>query len=127
MTRLPANQFIEAWSSDDAVVCAQSWQEYVVNPIGSILLGIARPDFSRYAARLHDLNGLITLVNAKRAIRQAGLSVDQVAEFLHDNQNQYADPYRGQALQWQRETSTLGFFNPVPGSGYNELPLPLVR
>ena len=53
-----------------------------MNPIGTILLEVARPALGPYAARLHDLNGLITLVNLKRAIRVAGVEPAGLEAFV---------------------------------------------
>jgi hypothetical protein len=123
VTQLSSPDFIEVWSPQEAPRCKLSWIEYLINPIGSILLDVAQPDFGRYAARLHDLNGLITLVNAKRAIRNAGISSADVAEFLRNHKERFTGPYHGDALHWQPETGNLSFTSPVPIVGYQQLPL----
>jgi len=103
--------------------CKFGWAEWISNPLGTIIVSIAQPDLSHYAGRLHDLRGLITLVNLKRSIRRAGIAEDQLAEYLSTEGARFTDPYLGKPVLWRSETRTLYFNSPQPRRGYHRLPL----
>ncbi len=103
--------------------CTFGWSEWVSNPIGTILISIARPDFGGYAAGLQDLGGLITLVNLKRSIRTSGITPNQLADYLSAERARFSEPYRGDPVSWESESRTLHFTSPNPRRGYHRLPL----
>lgn len=74
-----------------------AWRR-LLNPVGVILGEIAVPDFNRYLARLHDLDGKIVLFNRLGREAQTG-------------GNPY-DPDQGP--QWNAETRRLCFDGPLP-------------
>ena len=60
----------------------------VLNPIGTILVSVGSPDFSRYAQRLDDLGSLIRLQNAalharRIALGLSGQTLEQSSDFPH--------------------------------------------
>lgn len=67
------------------------------NPVGTILGGVAMPDFNKYLARLHDLDAKLVLFNAQ------GQVVPEV-----DN------PYRpGQRASWNKKRQAYCFGGPL--------------
>jgi len=62
MSELTAEQFTKMELADEADYEEQEIDFF--NPIGSVLNGIARPSYHTQMARLHDLNGKISLVNS---------------------------------------------------------------
>lgn len=121
-TRLKPVDVLARGSAETEKGCEFRWTEWISNPLGTTIVSIAQPDLSHYAARLHDLRGLITLVNLKRSIRRAGIAEDQLAKYLSTAGSRFTDPYLGK-LVWKSETRTLYFTSPQPRRGYNHLPL----
>lgn len=77
---------------------APSLWSRVRNPVGTILGSVAMPDFSKYLARLHDLDAKLALFNA------LGQSVPEA-----DN------PYRpGQPASWNAQRQAYCFTGPLP-------------
>lgn len=122
-TRLKPADALTRGSSETENGCKFGWTEWISNPLGTIIVSIAQPNVSHYAGRLHDLHGLITLVNLKRSIRRAGIAEDQLAEYLSTEGARFTDPYLGKPVLWRSETRTLYFTSPQPRRGYHRLPL----
>ncbi len=120
MTRADA---LPRGSSKAGPGCEFTCTDWISNPVGTILVSTAQPDFGRYATRLHDLRGLISLVNLKRSVRKAGIAEDKLAEYLSAEGARFADPYTGKPMSWNSETRTLYFTSPQPHRGYHRLPL----
>jgi hypothetical protein len=99
------------------------WFDYLYNPVGTILHAISRPTLSRYALRIHDLNGLITLLNAKRSILIVATVSEDVGAFLADRTAEFPDPYTGGPLSWDPDKGLLTFESPASGPKYNRLPM----
>jgi len=123
MTRRPAAELMAQGGARDTPACKPDWYEWILNPIGMVLSSISGPDFRRYAGRLHDLDGLITLVNLKRALRRDRVTADDVADYLSGNGAMYVDPYAKKSMQWDSETRTLRFTGAQSRIGYDRLPL----
>lgn len=74
----------------------QSRWRQLRNPVGSVLLGVAMPDFHRYLARLHDLDAKLALFNV------LGQPVPQAK-----------NPYRpGQPARWNTRRQAYCFSGP---------------
>lgn len=84
-----------------------SWTDYIRNPVGTILFQIAVPSGGGMMARAHDVDGLITLVNLKLAVRKAAVSADDLPAFLQ--QTPHVDPYHHQPIRWDKERRLLSF------------------
>ncbi len=110
-------------SSETTTGCRPGWLEWVRNPVGAVLVSVARPDIGRYTGNLHDLGGLITLVNLKLAIRRAGITEDRLEHYLIAEGARFTDPYLDKPMLWQRSSRALHFHSPQPKQGYHRLPL----
>lgn len=127
MAGLPPGELITRGPVKETPACKPGWYEWLVNPIGTVLKSIAGPDFRHYAGRLHDLNGLVTLVNLKRAMRKDRITADGIADYLNAKGEEYFDPYTREPMQWDSETRSLGFSGAQPNLGYDRLPLEPLR
>jgi len=70
----------------------RSW-DYIFNPIGSVLVVEAVPDFANYQAAMHDLQALLVLARARLAVAPVPTTADWSAALI-----QFRDPYTGLAL-----------------------------
>ena len=127
IARLSPGELVTHGTAKDTPACKPSWYEWVVNPIGMFFSSISRPDFRRYAGRLHNLDGLITLVNLKRSLRQDRVALDDVAGYLIGEGAKFVDPYTEKTMQWDADTRTLRFTGAEPHIGYERLPLEPLR
>ena len=83
--------------------------DYVLNPVGTILVEIASPELDRYLLILGDLTGLLRLVRLKRAIRSRGLTAHEVAGFLENQSPDSASPYDLNPMRWDHERQVIYF------------------
>lgn len=90
---------------------ALSVWDYVRNPAGNILVRSARNDYANYVARMHDLQGLITLVRAQLAMRSLTSPAQRAAFLASGNGTALANPYTGAPLSVDAATGDL-FFAP---------------
>ena len=79
------------------------------NLAGKILLMGGPPDFTDFARRVGDLDGLQRLVALQAAIVARRIPNDRVAAFVADQDRALASPYTGQPMQWDAEKGQLGF------------------
>jgi len=103
--------------------CPPRWRDWLLNPVGTILSSVARPDVTRYAARLRALQGLVTLVNARRALSRAQVADDRIGPWLAQRRDRFHGPFAGDALAWDAQTRTLSFASPLDTPGYDRLAL----
>jgi len=119
----PAEKLLAAGTPAGWRHCTLPWTEWVLNPVGAVLIAIAMPDYTRQAVRLHDLDGLLTLVNLKRAIRSAGVGERALADFLAGEGARFTGPYDGRPATWDRARGVLRFESPASDGGLAALPL----
>ncbi|MDH3714832.1 MAG: hypothetical protein OET44_13400 [Gammaproteobacteria bacterium] len=96
-----------------------SWYEYLINPVGAILQRIATPTGARYMYRLHDVSGLIALLNAKLELRKQNVTADGLHAALAASA--WRNPYDNGALSWDSATQMLSFASPNGSSRANRL------
>jgi hypothetical protein len=96
-----------------------SWHEYLINPVGAILQQVAAPTGSTYMYRLHDVSGLIALLNAKLELRSQNVSADGLNAALAAST--WRNPYDNGALSWDSATQMLSFASPNEHSRANRL------
>ena len=102
--------------------------DYFKNPVGIILYRNAFPDFTGAVSRTHALDGLIRLVNLKQRILAQRILDDRTPAFLQEQAVNYGDPYTGQAMRWDVNHRTIGFFSPFkPQTIIDEIHLPKLR
>lgn len=95
------------------------WHEYMINPVGAILHEVGAPSKTRYAYRVHDADGLISLFNAKLALREGAVPADRIPATL--SASRWRDPYHQAPLQWDGDQRALFFASPDPDSKANRL------
>jgi hypothetical protein len=95
---------------------------YPNNPVGKILVNVGTNDFSKYAYRLHDLEGYLRLVQTKMwLMNEAGQpQALPVAQLLKGSPQAMRNPYTLQPMSWDERQSELVFegrevatFNPT--------------
>jgi hypothetical protein len=96
-----------------------SWHEYLINPVGAILQRIATPTDSTHMYRLHDVSGLIALLNAKLELRKKNAQADGLGAAL--TASAWRNPYDDGALSWDSATQMLSFVSPNDNSRANRL------
>lgn len=94
--RLDAQTFARRLQDANTEATPAFWRR-LLNSVGAVLGEVAVPDFNRYLARLHDLDGKIVLFNRLGREAQAG-----------------GNPYHpDQGPQWNAETQRLCFDGPL--------------
>jgi len=96
-----------------------SWHEYVINPVGAILQQIATPAGVAYIYKLHDVDGLISLLNAKIALLAEGVTAERIAQALAGSR--WRNPYDNSTLTWDSALRILSFASPDERSRANRL------
>lgn len=117
----PAPVFARNFSDEDEV--RPGFEAYLYNHVGTVLNSIALPEFKTYIARMHDVDGLVCLVQLKRLIRAGGLTAEQVPKFLVQQREQYPNPYNGEPMLWDASRQVLYFEGPGEGAGRREMSL----
>ena len=113
-SRLSAIEFNQLSNSDhnDIREFKPGWMSYMYNPIGCILFSISIPDFNKYIIRIHDMDGLISMINLKRHIKHENLGPGDVEKYLKQAKNRYFNPYTGQNMDWNPGEQSLSFQSP---------------
>ncbi len=106
----PANRWSEAEVHFERPL---GWSDYLRNPLGTLYWAMARPAIGGYLERLGDLDGLITLYNAKRAILAARIEPDRVQAFLRRQQDRFHSPYSAAVLHWDASQQRISFSAPA--------------
>lgn len=88
-----ASAFAAKWNP------APQWN-WIYNPVGKILQGVAAPSFQEYAWRLHDLDGLLRLLALRMDMLAAGVSADQAQEFIAKSDAALHNPYTRKPMNW---------------------------
>jgi hypothetical protein len=83
------------------------WRQWLLNPVGNILLDVARPDYGRYRDRLCDLLAVQRLTSLQRELRLRGLHLDDASAVALRSMASYRDPYTETAFV--REAAGLRF------------------
>ena len=77
------------------------------NPLGAILVAITGPDFSNYALRIADLEGLRRATRLATELRARKLPASEVAAALP--QATLRNPYNGEAFGWDAASASIVF------------------
>jgi hypothetical protein len=116
-SRLPPDKYYQQYSPEDEIrKLKPGWLSYVYNPIGCILFTLSIPDFSKYITRIHDMNGLIHMVNLKRQIKRNNTGLADMEKYVKQAEQKYFNPYTGKHFDWNPGEQTLSFRS--PGSEY---------
>ena len=107
--RKPPAALLHERSAEDAARDAMKFQDYVVNPIGKVLLRVAMPSFSSVALRLHDLDAFNRLLGLGAEIIAADVSTEGIADFVAKSDARFFDPYTGTPMAWDAESRRLSF------------------
>jgi hypothetical protein len=83
------------------------WRQWLFNPVGNILLDVARPDYGRYRERLCDLLAVQRLTSLQLELRLRRLQLDDAAAVTLRDAASYHDPYTEAAFV--REAEGLRF------------------
>lgn len=79
----------------------------IYNVLGDILLAIAAPDFTSYAARVADLEGIRRSALLAVELRIQGITVGQAPQKL--TAAALRDPYRGEPFGWDEPANAIVF------------------
>jgi hypothetical protein len=82
---------------------------WLYNPVGKILAGIAVPQYSSYAYRLHDLAGYSSLVELQRQLALSRTPPEKIAEFIATTDANLSDPYTGKPMAYDPIAQTISF------------------
>jgi hypothetical protein len=82
---------------------------WVYNPMGKILQGVAMPIFSEYAWRVHDLDALGRLLALRADMLGAGVSAEQAPEFISKSAPELRNPYTQKPMSWDAEKKRIYF------------------
>jgi len=107
VSELDASSFIKV--KEEIKTFSPTYIDYAHNLVGSIFLGVEGSNYSQYFFAMHDLDGLINLVQLKRLIREKNIQSSQVEAFLKNMKNEYADPYTGEPVKWNPEKQLIYF------------------
>ena len=75
------------------------------NPFGKMMASFTHIGFKNYLSRVHDLNGLILLINAQLSLKVSGAELSQQAV----DALSYKNPYTNEPFQWNETTRQLSF------------------
>jgi hypothetical protein len=116
-SRLPAKEFYQLAldKPDRKQRLKPNWLSYIYNPVGSILFSVSFPDFDKYIIRIHDMNGLITLINLKQMIKRNKITENNINVYLEENRDNYSNPYTGKSIHWNSLEQTLWTESPLSG------------
>jgi hypothetical protein len=81
--------------------------ERIYNPVGEVLLSIARPDFISYAVWVSDLEGLRRMAVLTTELRSQGAGTGDVAQKLAEAPARH--PYTGQPFAWDASAKAVVF------------------
>lgn len=128
-SRLPAPEFYlrQLDAKDKHLRLRPGWLSYAYNPIGCILFTLSIPDLGKYITRIHDMNGLITMVNLKRSIYNENIKATGIVEYLHKVKNTYFNPYTQGSIAWNPGEQVLSFNSPGLEPAANKLTLVLAK
>jgi len=81
----------------------------IYNYIGKQFVATGFTDVGAYVLKVHDLNGLLRLINLQIQITALGLPDDRIGPFLQTSDAEFTNPYTGQAMIWDAKERTLSF------------------
>lgn len=124
-SELPADEFyrLAGGKPDRKQQLKPDWFSFIYNPIGSILFSVSLPDFDKYIIRMHDMDGLITLINIKQKIKRENISENSIIAYLEENRNKYSNPYTGDSIHWNNLEQTLWTESPFSDHVTNKISL----
>jgi hypothetical protein len=112
-SRLPANEFYEQFSGEDEKQeLKPGWLSYVYNPIGCILFTLSLPDLSKYIIRIHDVDGLISMINLKLHIKRENINPAETGNYVKQVKEKYYNPYTREQFDWNPGEQSLSFQGP---------------
>ena len=128
-SQLSAGEFNQLSFSDqnDIREFRPGWLSYMYNPIGCILFSISLPDFNKYIIRIHDMDGLTSMINLKRHIKRENLGPGDIEKYLKQAKSKHFNPYTGQNIDWNPGEQTLSFQSPGSDFVNNKLNLVFVE
>ena len=80
---------------------------FFYNPVGKILVEVARPDYADYVYRLHDLSAYSRMVALQYRIAAAHLSVDEIPAFVRSADALLRNPYTDKPMHWDAPSLSL--------------------
>lgn len=107
LSKLPAAQFAKSMSDDIYNLPSQlTWSPAsLYNYTGKLLLQLGTPTVIDYIARIHDLNGMLSLVRLQLALTE--VPRDEVEALVKSSA--IKNPYTNQPMQWDKSKATLQF------------------
>jgi len=123
---LPAREFIKHLPAHGTAAAPGAslirWS-LIYNPLGKFMLASDPPDYRRSTAQLNNLDGLLRLVALQLKAKQEGIVAGQMADFLHNAGDAFANPYTGAPMQYDAGEHHLYFI----GADVNLLPVKRVE
>lgn len=96
-------------NQDTAGDGAMPWQDYLVNPMGKILVKIGMPSFVSYALRLHDLDAMNRMLGLAAEIIAADVNAEDIEVYVAKSGAPFFDPYTGRPMRWDAAKKQLSF------------------
>jgi hypothetical protein len=81
----------------------------VYNRIGKQIVAAGFVDLGGYLLKMHDLGGLVRLINLQIQIVSLNLPDERIGPFLQTSDAAFTDPYTGEAMLWDPKERTLSF------------------
>lgn len=94
--------------------------DFIYNPAGKILIGVAGVNYVEFARFEHNLDGLMRLVTLELMLKQRPAK-DGVEKFIKEAGPQYSNPYTGEPMQWDASKRIIFFNGMGYDAAYNEL------
>ena len=120
---LPAPEYARVQRQTGGATVEPGWLDYALDPIGTILFDVARSDLSRYYFRLHDLGGMVTLVNARLALLRDGVPPGETAAYLEAHAERLHGPYDMRPLGHDPGERLVYFDTPGPDKQFSRITL----
>jgi len=106
---LPADRLESEASAFTAQWNPEPQWDWVYNPVGKILQGVAAPTFQEYGWRLHDLDALSRLLALRTDMLAAGVNADQAQDFIAKSDAALHNPYTRKPMNWDAEKKRIYF------------------
>lgn len=93
------------WNND------ASWWDYYVDPVGTILFGLAIPSYHNYIDGVDDTDAYISLLQMKDEIKIKNMKVDEIEKFIASADMSINPGYSDATVTLNKKSGTLTNFS----------------
>ena len=86
------------------------------NPIGKVLVQVARSDYMKYIERQHDTDGYARLVALQLKIANEKIPAEKIAAAVNASAAQFRNPYTDMPMVWDAKASEIRFQGRQPSN-----------